>query len=69
MVEAEWYLSTSDNQERKSYKLLAGEVVYIPVASMVQETEIEFERDFREEKLLSPASHLNIMSHNFSNIA
>lgn len=66
-MKAKWYLSNSDNQEKKSYKLLEDKIVYVPVASMVQETEIGWERQSRTESILSPASHLAIMRHNFSN--
>jgi hypothetical protein len=37
VVDADWYLCTSDDQERKAYKLLCGEgeATVVPVASMV----------------------------------
>jgi len=69
VVDAQWYESTSADQERKSYKLLEGVTVHIPVASLIQESEITFDREFREESILSPASHLAITrAANFTNV-
>jgi len=75
-VDAQWYLSTSESQENKSYKLLdsGGEngdgVVQVPVASIVQEHGLEWERTFRNgEHLLSNESHVAIARHNFSNVS
>ena len=69
-IEAQWYLSTSDDQGRKSYKL-EPEIVYIPVGSLVQEHGLSWEREGRGvngESILSNNSHLALMSHNFSNV-
>ena len=82
-VEAEWYSSTSDDQGRKSYKLLAGEVVSVPVVSFVQELMTEYHvkvGDGRHglvwshegrtdgQSILSPESHLALVQHNYSNV-
>ena len=72
VVTAEWYESTSDSQDRKSYKLLEGEKVTVPVASLVQEHGLEWAREGRGpsgESILSKESHLALMSHDFSNVA
>ena len=73
VVDAEWYLSTSDTQERKSYTLLEGEKVTVPVAALVQEHELEWARNMRHatgcELILSDASHIALMLHNYSNVA
>ena len=71
MVEAQWYESTSDDQGRKSYKLIEG-TVHVPVTALVQEHGLEWAREGRGpsgESLLSKESHLALMSHNFSNVA
>jgi len=67
VVKARWYLCTSDTQDRKSYKLLDGET-HVALASMVQEHGLEFVREHAHEPILSDASHVAIMSHNFSNV-
>ena len=55
-------MSTSDSQDRKSYKLLEGEKVTVPVASLVQEHGLEWAREMRGgtgcELILSDASHV-----------
>ena len=70
VVEAQWYLSTSDSQDRKSYKLQSDETVTVPVASLVQEHDLQWKRDFRApdaELTLSNESHVRLMQHNYSN--
>jgi len=69
-VEAEWYLSTSDDQGRKSYKLLAGKVVSVPVVSFVQEKGLVWSHEGRTggQSILSPESHLALVQHNYSNV-
>jgi len=69
VVDAQWYLSTSDSQERKSYTLL-DETVSVPVASLVQEHELAWDRNFRApgaELTLSVEAHARLMCHNYSN--
>ena len=77
VIDAHWYASTSDDQSRRSYKLLDKEtpnvksLVHVPVKSLVQEKELEFERSgAREgnESLLGDACHNSIMRWNFSNV-
>ena len=67
VVTAEWYVSTSDSQDRKSYKLLEGEKVTVPVASLVQEHGLEWAREMRGgtgcECILSNESHIALMQH------
>ena len=71
-VEGHWYLSTSDEQGRKSYKLLEDELVSVPVASFVQEQGLEWQREGRSgsegQSLLSKESHLALVRHNYSNV-
>ena len=68
VVEAQWYLSTSDEQNRKSYKLLEP-VVQIPVGALIQEHGLEWTRAAAHEPILKPASHDLLMLHNYSNIS
>lgn len=69
MVEAQWFLSTSDDQGRKSYRLLPG-LVHIPVAAMIREHGLEWTREGRSsgESILSPASHLKLARHNYNDV-
>ena len=41
VVKAQWYLSTSDNPQRRSYELL-DDVIHVQVSTLVQEAELEF---------------------------
>ena len=41
------YMSTSDSQDRKSYKLLVGETVTVPLDSLVQEHDLAWKRVWR----------------------
>ena len=68
VVDAQWYLSTSDAQNRKSYKLLEP-VVQIPVGALIQEHGLGWVREAAHEPILKPASHNLLMLHNYSNIA
>ena len=52
----EWYLSTSDDQERRSYELLTEEVL-VPVGVLVQEVGLEFKRAGMHQRVLTDASH------------
>ena len=69
-VEAQWYLSTSDNQGSKRYKLLP-EIVHVPPDTFIQEHELEWSHEGRGdgESILSDASHVALMWHNYSNVA
>ena len=70
VVDAQWYLSTSDAQNRKSYTLQPAETVTVPVGSLVQEHGLAWERDWRApgaEHIISDESHLQLMCHNYSN--
>ena len=69
VVKAQWYSSTSDAQGRKSYKLLP-ELVYVPIAALVQEHALEWLHEGRSggESILSQKSHLALISHNYSNV-
>jgi hypothetical protein len=71
VVDAHWYLCTSDDQERKAYKLLCGEgeATVVPVASMVREHGLEFMRESRTDAILKGCSHLALIEHNNSNVA
>ena len=71
VVNAQWYLSTSDSQDRKSYKLMANETVTVPVDSLVQEHDLRWLKDFRApgaEHIIAPESHQRLMCHNYSNM-
>ena len=75
IIDAYWYICTSDVQDRKSYKLLIEEgadgkakppeLVHVTVGSLVQAHGLQFDRDFghHRESILSNESHLAIMSH------
>ena len=70
VVDAHWYQSTSDAQDRKSYKLMMDAIVTLPVASLVQEHDLEWQRRFRApgaELTISDESHRRLMQHNYSN--
>ena len=69
-VEVQWYLSTSDDQGRKSYRLVP-ETAHIPIGAIVQEHGLSWDHEGRGpdgENILSKESHLALMSHNFSNV-
>ena len=56
-------------QDKKSYTLLDG-LVQVPVASIVQEHGLKWDREFRNgENLLSKESHLAIARQNCSNVS
>ena len=67
LVEGQWYLSTSDAQQRRSYELLE-ETVIVPIDVLVQEVGLEFKRAGLHERILTDFSHVAIMSWNFSNV-
>lgn len=69
IIDAHWYASTSESQERRSYKLLGDSLVHVPVQSLVQETDLHFERSSRHDSILGDECHLKIMRWNFSNVA
>ena len=68
-IEAQWYECTSDDQGRKSYKLL-DELAHVPIGSLVQEDELTWQHEGRSggHSILSQESHLALMSHNYSNV-
>jgi hypothetical protein len=68
VVDAQWYLSTSDAQNRKSYTLLEP-IVQIPVSALIQEHGLVWVRETAHEPILMPASHDLLMLHNYSNVA
>ena len=70
-MDAQWYVSTSDSQDRKSYKLVPGETVVVPVDSLVQEHGLEWEREWQSanaELIITKESHLRLMCHNFADV-
>src|SRR6056297_2344864 len=69
IIDAHWYASTSESHERRSYKLLGDSLVHVPVQSLVQETDLHFERSSRHDSILGDECHLKIMRWNFSNVA
>ena len=69
MVKGKWYESTSDDQARKSYKLSEPPVeVHVPLASMITQHDLQFDREGMHERIFSQASHLALMGHNYSNV-
>ena len=68
-VEAQWYRSTSHDPVVKRYKLLDG-VVHVPPDAFIQEHELEWAHEGRAEgeSILSDASHVALMKHNYSNV-
>ena len=69
VVKAQWYLSSSDDQRVKSYKLLP-EIVYIPVCSLIQDKELEWSKEGRTGGMsfLDSKSHARLMAVNYSNL-
>jgi hypothetical protein len=68
IFDAYFFESTSADQQRRSYKLLDGEKVHVTVESLIQEADLEFDRDGMHDRILGDSSHLKIMRHNFSNV-
>ena len=68
IFDAYFFKSTSADQQRRSYKLLDGEKVHVTVESLIQEADLEFDRDGMHDRILGDSSHLKIMRHNFSNV-
>ena len=72
IVDAQWYLSTSDDQGRKSYQLLP-ELVQVPIISLVQEHGLEWAHEGRSPQRRAEHSLSRVppgleMSHNYSNL-
>ena len=69
VVEAQWYLSSSDDQRVKSYTLLP-DTVFVPVCSIIQDTELEWQKEGRSggQSFLHPDSHARLMAVNYSNL-
>jgi hypothetical protein len=42
--------------------------VHVTVESLIQEADLEFDRDGMHDRILGDLSHLKIMRHNFSNV-
>ena len=68
IIDAYWFASTSESEGRRSYKLLDDQLVHVFVKSIVQEADLEFERNLRGERVLGDEAHLKIVRHNFSNV-
>ena len=68
IFDAYFFKSTSADQQRRSYTLLDGELVHVTVESLIQEADLDFDRDGMHDRILGDASHLKIMRHNFSNV-
>lgn len=68
-VEAQWYLSTSDDSGGRRYKLLDG-IVHVPPDSFIQEHELQWLHEGRSggESILHDESHAALMWHNYSNL-
>ena len=66
IIDAYWFASTSAS--RKSYQLMSNELVHVLVGSIIQETDLEFDREGMHERILSEASHLKLIRHNYSNV-
>ena len=46
----------------------AGELTHVPVGSLIQETDLEFDRAGMHDRIFGDASHLKVMRWNFSNV-
>ena len=68
VVDAHWYKCISDSQEARKYHLDSSEIVHVTVASLVQESALEFLRFSQFGCILPDEAHLAIMRHNFSNV-
>uniref|UniRef100_A0A7S0L7M8 Uncharacterized protein n=1 Tax=Coccolithus braarudii TaxID=221442 RepID=A0A7S0L7M8_9EUKA len=68
VFDAHWFMSTSDDQRRRSYKLLSDKLAHVPVVSVVQEDDLEFDRAGKHDRILGDMAHLTIMRHNVSNV-
>ena len=74
IIDAYWLTSTSENQNRRSYKLERSsppkpeELSHVPVGSLVQEAALDFDWEGMHDRILGDASHLKIMRWNFSNV-
>ena len=68
VIDAHWFASTSSNQDRRSYALKEESLVHVPISSLVQEADLEFNRAGMHDRILGDEAHLKIMRHNFSNI-
>ena len=68
-VEAQWYISVSDDQGAKRYKLLDG-IVHVPPDAFIQEHELKWLHEGRSsgESILHDDSHAALMWHNYSNL-
>ena len=68
-VEVQWFLSTSADPACRRYKLLP-EIAHVPPDAFIQEHELEWAHEGRDgnESILSDASHVSLMSHNYSNV-
>jgi len=66
IIKAYWFAATSES--RRSYKLLDDQEVCVKVDSLVQETELRFDPKAMHDWILSEASHLDLMRHNYSNV-
>jgi len=60
-----WFRSTSDNCDHRKYELLADDLVHVPVECLVQEADLEFDREGRHEQVLGDNAHLSLMRWNF----
>ena len=56
VVKAQWYESTSGDQQRRSYEL-HEDVVLVPVDVLVQEVGLQFQRAGLHQRVLTDASH------------
>ena len=57
VVKAQWYESTSDDQQRRSYELSKDHQL-VPVDVLVQEVGLEFQRAGLHQRVLTDASHV-----------
>ena len=71
-VEVQWYISVSANPAERRYKLEMADImhVHVPPDALIQEHELEWAHEGRDdgESILSDASHVALMWHNYSNV-
>ena len=69
-VEVQWYISVSANPAERRYKLETADSMHVPPDALIQEHELEWAHEGRDdgESILSDASHVALMWHNYSNV-
>ena len=68
-VEVQWFNSSSADPNVRRYKL-SPEIAHVPPDAFIQEHGLEWAHEGRDghESILSDASYVSLMSHNYSNV-